>query len=686
VWLFTLALPVVINLATSNPSPWWAWPAFILLGLALTVFEILRFRRKQLGNGDASATLDPRLREDAIRVLRRRLETRLKTSLGGHPEITVRLAPMVKVVAPNPDLVILDPADEPPELPDTADLIDAFELYRESVLVAGEAGAGKTVMAIRLALELLDRAELDERAALPVLVDLGEWVEPTKKVHKENESTKDLTLLGRLIGRIYHIGRRITRRGGEPTKEVHKEDEPATDYEDDLTWLGKLIGRSYHIGRKITRRWIEERRLILLLDGLDELWGDRRNNCVAWINRLQERYAMPPTVVSCRTSAISGLLAPLALRGAVVVEPLTPEQVSSYLGFASDMVDRPLWLRLIRDASEIAGPFNVPANERAVIEAYVKAVLRGGPYPPAKVRAWLSRLANPEMRSAAYVYTVPRRRPWVGLPGELAPELRYPYCLGMMPGLLGGFVGAGVALPLTLHYGLVYGLVAALIAVLPALGLAEICVKQVPAGPMQPGRGWLTGAIAGTFVGLASWALAEGVRAVTGLHWIFPTIVTIGAGAFGALAAIPCVGVVPRKPAVRWRTAVRRMRASVASALLAGALLGLLGLVSSDAVPGHELPAQIAFIGSFTGLVAVIKTAKWAEGLAAYQLGVWLVEVAFGTMPARLDALFRHAVDCGLLVRDGGGYRFLHATVHDYFATAATADPVPTTASARAPE
>jgi hypothetical protein len=174
----------------------------------------------------------------------------LQHSLGQHPVVKLKLRALTTVVAPNPDIVVLNPADAPPQLPDSADLIYAFDLYRGSVLVAGEAGAGKTVMTIRLALELLDRAELDERAAVPVLVDLGEWAKPTK------------------------------------------------DSEDDLTWLCTEIERSYHIGGAITRQWIEERRLILLLDGLDELWGDRRSQCVAWINWLGAR-----TTSICRRSS-----------------------------------------------------------------------------------------------------------------------------------------------------------------------------------------------------------------------------------------------------------------------------------------------------------------------------------------------------------------------------------------------
>ncbi|GAA2632432.1 hypothetical protein Adu01nite_12060 [Paractinoplanes durhamensis] len=41
--------------------------------------------------------------------------------------------------------------------------------------------------------------------------------------------------------------------------------------------------------------------------------------------------------------------------------------------------------------------------------------------------------------------------------------------------------------------------------------------------------------------------------------------------------------------------------------------------------------------------------------------------VAFGILPPRPRKFFAQAADCGLMIRDGEGYRFLHAEIYDYF-------------------
>jgi hypothetical protein len=319
--------------------------------------------------------------------------------------------------------------------------------------------------------------------------------------------------------------------------------EGASALTDDLTWLCTEIERSYHIGGAITRQWIEERRLILLLDGLDELWGDRRGQCVAWINGYKSGTQCRPRscaaahrpwpVVDALKRASAKRIDHAKSRGCCrATYPGTDQQLPGVsAGDRRPAAVAAAHPRYVQHRWAVDGASKPERGHRGVRPR--RAARR--PVSASQDTARLSRLANPKMRSAAHVYMVQRRLPWVGLPGELAPELRYSYCLGMLPRMLAGFGVVEIVLPLTLRYGLVCGLVAAACALLPAIVLGEKIVKEVPAGPVQPGSGWLACATAGAFAGLVSWGLAEGVRAATGLHWMFPAMVGMGAGAFAFL-------------------------------------------------------------------------------------------------------------------------------------------------------
>jgi hypothetical protein len=160
-----------------------------------------------------------------------------------------------------------------------------------SLLVLGQAGAGKTILLVRLVLDLLSERQQDE--PVPLLLSLASW----------NPAQEDLD--------SWIVHWLTTEKGG----------------------LGQLPGR----GGVTTARALLDAGLILpVLDGLDEIPDDLRGSAVARINEF-----MRPgheIVVACRTSAYRATVHPvsgiaIALTGVAAIElcPLMTGEVIEYL-------------------------------------------------------------------------------------------------------------------------------------------------------------------------------------------------------------------------------------------------------------------------------------------------------------------------------------------------------------------
>jgi hypothetical protein len=152
--------------------------------------------------------------------------------------------------------------------------------------VLGRTGAGKSVLAIGLAQQLSRSG--DETALVPVVVSLSSW-NPNRVLFAD-------WLKGRL----------------------------ATMYPS----LSAMDGT----GRRIADALVDERRVLPVLDGLDEMSPSLRDSALAALGRL----APFPFVLTCRTgeylSSAGDTVGPLHDVVAVEVEPLRPSDIRAYLG------------------------------------------------------------------------------------------------------------------------------------------------------------------------------------------------------------------------------------------------------------------------------------------------------------------------------------------------------------------
>lgn len=157
---------------------------------------------------------------------------------------------------------------------------DIFDRMNGKMLILGDPGGGKTTTLLELTRALLERAGADEEHPIPVVFNLSSWGE--------------------------------TR---QPLDE----------------WLiGELVNR-YQVPQQVAHTWVNHDALLLLLDGLDEVKESSRNACVDAINTYRTRHGFVDIVVCSRTRDYEALTTQLRLNGALVIQPLTDDQIQLYL-------------------------------------------------------------------------------------------------------------------------------------------------------------------------------------------------------------------------------------------------------------------------------------------------------------------------------------------------------------------
>lgn len=542
-------------------------------------------------------------------------------------------------IVPSPGLV-RSPAGRrllnPHDVAGVLELAAAVDTTAASLLIAGGPGGGKSTLLLRLVEALVDSARADAGQPVPVVLNLSGY-----------DGTASLT-----------------------------------------EWISDAVARTYAVPARWVGRWIERGRLVLALDGLDELPRARTEACVSALNDFLAETGTP-VLLTCRTEALAGLSSPLRMDAAVEVADLPADVVAGAIGGDDDVVfgalgRSPLWVRLVR---EVYPPGEVPSLDEsdttasgakaieALYERYVARALaaRGGEDGARVIVAlrWLARAMEQVGTSELWLESL--QLSWLPNAGSRR--------LGAILGLVAVGVllwctnlAAGMATSAGALSGMVVG-AAALVTVLLVMRDVKIRPREALRFSWRAAGGSLplmvpVVVVASVLAGTAERGLSLGLL-------LGPALIN---GVAGGVVASFVRGLRPAESltGVEVNAGIRqslRNAGGYGLAVFAGAFAlwyaGVSPLAERAASwHGMSLVADYRLANSLTAATfGGTVTAMVLGGYAATMHGALRLVLAWTSpLPLALPRLLERGVGLGLMRRVGGGYAFMHVTLQRHLA------------------
>ena len=540
-------------------------------------------------------------------------------------------------------------------LPVGTKIEDVFTAAERVLLVLGEPGAGKTTMLLQLVSHLLAQAETDDSCAMPAVFALS----------------------------------------------AYRDDRPLAD------WLVDQLANNYEAPRKLAAQWIDAGRFVPLLDGLDEVDPSLRPACAEAINAFRQQHPGVAMLVTARSRDYQALATRLHMDKAIVLQPLTQEQIDTYLSrrgprlaglresLAADrtlreLAQTPLMLSIMTlayrrmpetassgDGGEMGGRlltatqlFDVYAERMA---RYRSKDMR---FAPSDTIAWLTWLAKQLTREGKPTFFLEDMQPsWLaaGDRQHFGRSMRL-----LVFGLL-----AGAALP-GVFMALVFGRWGAAAALLVAGLLAA-------AGPALTGRFLLRARLP-----------FNRIETVESLAWSWPyAALGLGVGAVGGLALGALAGWIDRWSVTPWaallaaaggalgafeaglRPGDLRLRMTPGQGVAQSFRSGVTALLRVGLLATILLSTALVITMSLSSRSIVLAFAPWMVWLMAYlSMGFalaygWLGYFQHGRLRRLLHdrghvaddypAFLNQTSERNLLRKVGGGYTFVHALLLQYF-------------------
>jgi tetratricopeptide (TPR) repeat protein/MFS family permease len=564
------------------------------------------------------------------------IEGVLEHSLHSTVLITLGLEEQSAVLAHPWHMALQESGHTVQPLPDGTRITQVFDEANGELLILGAAGSGKTTLLLELTRDLLERAHQDESHPIPVVFNLSSW------------AMKRLPL---------------------------------------SEWLVVEMNAKYQIPRPLAASWIATDQVVPLLDGLDEVEATHRSACVEAINAYRQAQGLLPTVVCSRQTDYLVLSTRLLLRTAVVVQPLTSEQIETYLISAGEhlaalyralqedpdlqaLASTPLMLNVLMVAyqgtshQEMTVTDSLGMKQERIFATYVQRMLArrntSTRYTLEQTIRWLTWLAQQMLQHSQTVFYIEQMQPdWLSSKGR-RKLLFYHAVVGLIVGLIAGLA---VGLIFGQLFGLVGGIIGGLIAGLiggvatqekTSIQPAEKIIvswanmKQSIASGFVLGVGGILGSTLGSSLGIGLVGVLTGA-----LAGIFSSMLIAGLVAGGVSSKM----IEPHERLLPNEGIRHSLRNSVIVALISG-LVGALAIgLTTGVIRG--LTAGLA-IGLVAGLIN--------GGLACIQHFVlrfflWRAQAMPWNYPRFLD----YAAERVLLRKVGGGYIFVHRLLLDYF-------------------
>ncbi|MBE9069474.1 NACHT domain-containing protein, partial [Leptolyngbya cf. ectocarpi LEGE 11479] len=520
------------------------------------------------------------------------------------------------------------------------------------LLILGQPGAGKTTTLLDLAKDLVILAQQDMSQPIPVLFNLSSWQDDKQTIAQ---------------------------------------------------WLVKELREKYQVREAKGQELMEAKKLLPLLDGLDELAAQRQKECVKAINTwLGSDLGASKVTICSRIQEYKTYKTVLTLNGAICLQPLKKLQIERYLQQTGktelwsvvsqdetvvDLVRVPLWLSVLtlaRNELDLAKWSRLNTDQdrlTLLLDAYVRARLAEPlseknckQYKPTRVptakqtRRWLVWLAQNIEQDE---FLIERMQPTLltthsekwqmrlifGVIGGLTGSLIGGLILGLILGLIWGLIG-----------GLIWGLIEGLIEGLHSIDTVEILkshfshVTRFSLKTLIWSLIWglVWSLILGPIWGLV-WSLILGL--ILGLIW--GLIESLICGLIEGCKADIQTQVQPNQGILNsGRNTVFLLAMAIPAA---GLVLWLLPL-GLTLVPSLDEQQIAGIVGA--GVVALfLRTWKYGGGdayLRHYALRFILARS--GKIPYLYANFLNYCTERLLLQRVGGRFRFLHRTLQEHFA------------------
>ncbi len=536
-----------------------------------------------------------------------------------------------------------------------------------SLLILGEPGSGKTMYLLRLAEGLLDRAEKDTRKPTPVILNLSSWT---------------------------------------------------TRQENFTEWLVKELFLQYQLSHKVGQRLIQNRNLVYLLDGLDEVTKAARESCVIAINNFRVKNAMP-LAICCRASEYESLVNKPNLGMGVQIQPLADAQVKQYLirpelnltavhalwqtdESLRELAQTPLFLSVLTLAyrnlslEELRQIKTPNARQHHMYHHYIDRMFARRPltevakYDESQTQAVLTQLAHGMQQHEKTVFYLEQLQPtWLPIKlqrrgylllNSIIWGLIFGLLLGSILGLIFGRVGF---IAFSLIIGISTGIVSSVgvsrkqIKVYEELGWSPIeknsLIKEVKFGIII---GLFGGLLGGLFLELIDW-LNNGLQGgiIGGLLFALRT---------GLIGGVVGTLIIVLRSRIQIKDSFRSPqpnqgihnslqnggRMALVYGLFSGLAFGLIGGIGNQ--PNDKI-ISILILGFILGLMFGFSEYGGQSFMQHYTLRWLLARSGIFPFSIKTDREFIEFLDAMkdriLLRRVGGGWIFIHRTLLDYFAS-----------------